>query len=363
MAITEERIGGPEQGAVEDQAPLSVSRYRYPTGWYVVSWSTDVAVGEVKRLHYFGRELVCFRGSSGDVAVMDAYCQHLGGHLGVGGTVVGDEIKCPWHAWQWRQDGTNSLIPYSKERCKQNVRIRTYPSREWYGMVLAWFDRDGGDPTWLPPEVPELESGEYYEMHPHSRMVNRVKVHPQMIVENAADPYHIAPVHHGDRPAETTSFELHENHLHATVRVNYGGGKGTTWLTPNGEVDGDVVYDTYGLGIGFVRFPAEVLASVQITSHTPVDEEYTDYYFAMACVREPGDGADAPSGRAARWIELQQEIIKQDFFTWENMQYLTRPSFAVEEAKNYAALRRWARRFYPSDSFDDGPEDGGRDEQ
>ena len=49
------------------------------------------------------------------MAVLDAYCQHLGGHLGVGGTVVGDEIKCPWHAWQWRQDGTNSLIPYSKE--------------------------------------------------------------------------------------------------------------------------------------------------------------------------------------------------------------------------------------------------------
>ena len=26
----------------------------------------------------------------------------------------------------------------------------------------------------------------------------------------------------------------------------------------------------------------------------------------------------------------------------------------VEEAKDYAALRRWARRFYPADSFGDG---------
>jgi hypothetical protein len=32
------------------------------------------------------------------------------------------------------------------------------------------------------------------------------------------------------------------------------------------------------------------------------------------------------------------------------MKYLDKPSFTVEEAKNYAALRRWARRFYPSDS-------------
>jgi len=352
MTVTDDTVS--EEAARELESPLSVSSYRYPTGWYVVAWSSDVEPGDVRRLHYFGRELVCFRGESGTVAVLDAYCQHLGGHLGVGGEVVGDEIKCPWHAWQWRQDGTNSLIPYSKETCKRGVRIRTYPAMEWYGMVLMWFDRDGCEPTWRPPDVPELDGSDYSAMHPHSRMLNRVKVHPQMIVENAADPYHIAPVHHGDRPAETTSFELHENHLHATVRVNYGGAHERTWLTPDGPVDGDVIYDTFGLGIGFVRFPPEVLASVQITSHTPVDEEYTDYWFAMACVREPGQEGDEPGPRARRWITLQQEIIKQDFFTWENMKYLEKPSFAVEEARNYAALRRWARRFYPDDAVDAG---------
>ncbi|HEX2562956.1 MAG TPA: hypothetical protein VHK25_03515, partial [Acidimicrobiales bacterium] len=50
-----------------------------------------------------------------------------------------------------------------------------------------------------------------------------------------------------------------------------------------------------------------------------------------------------------------QEIIKQDFFTWENMKYLPKPNFAVEEAKDYAALRRWAQRFYPPDTL---PSDG-----
>jgi len=336
-------------------SPLSVSSYRYPTGWYLVAWSSDVDPGEIKTVHYFGRDLICFRGESGKVAVMDAYCLHLGGHLGVGGTVVGDEVRCPWHAWQWRQDGTNSLIPYSKETCKRGVQIRTYPVIEWYGMVVIWFDRDGAEPWWQPPSVPELDGEEYYPMHPHSRMINRVKVHPQMIVENAADPYHIGPVHHGDRPAQTTTFELHDYHLHATVDVNYGGGKPSTWLTPDGPVDGEVVYTTFGLGIGFVRFPPEVLASVQITGHTPVDDEYTDYFFVMSCRREEGDTSDQPSSHASRWTALQQEIIKQDFFTWENMKYLERPSFAVEEAKNYAALRRWARRFYPADTFADGP--------
>ena len=53
-------------------------------------------------------------------------------------------------------------------------------------------------------------------------------LHPQMIVENAADPYHIQPVHHGDRPAQTASFEFHDYNIHATVLVNYGGGRPTT---------------------------------------------------------------------------------------------------------------------------------------
>ena len=332
-------------------SPLALSTYRYPTGWYVVSWASDVPPGTVKPLHYFGRDLVCFRGESGQVSVLDAYCQHLGGNLGVGGTVIGDQIKCPWHGWQWNVDGTNALIPYSREQCKQHVRIRSYPAKEWYGFVVMWFDRDGHEPHWTLPPVSELDDDAYYPLHPHSRMCDRVKVHPQMIVENAADPYHIEVVHHGDRPAHTSSFELHDYYLHATVSVNFGGGRPSTWLTPSGPVDGTVVYDTYGLGIGFVRFPADVLASIQITGHTPVDEDYTDYYFTMACEREPGDKSDVPSGRAGRWISLQQQTVRQDYFIWENMRYLPKPNFAVEEAKDYAALRRWARRFYPSDTL------------
>ena len=44
-------------------------------------------------------------------------------------------------------------------------------------------------------------------------------------------------------------------------------------------------------------------------------------------------------------------MIQQDFFTWENMKYLESPNFTPEEAKDYLALRRWARQFYPSDSI------------
>ncbi len=305
-------------------------------------------MGEVRRLHDFGRELVCFRGESGRAYVLDAHCLHLGGHLGVGGKVKGDEIVCPWHNWHWNGDGSHALIPYSRQKCKPHLRIRSWPAREWYGMLLVWHDLEGRAALWEPPPVPEAESGGFYPFHPHSRALYRVRVHPQMIVENAADPFHVGPVHHGTE-TRTTSFELEGHHLHATISTVYGEGRESTWLTPHGPVEASVTYDTYGLGVGFVRFPRDVIESVQITSHTPVDEEYTDYWFMQICRREPGDEGDEPTGRAARFLKAQQNLVQQDFFTWENMKYLEAPSFAPEEARDYVALRRWARQFYPPD--------------
>ena len=92
---------------------------------------------------------------------------------------------------------------------------------EWYGFILVWHERHGRAPYWQPPVLPELETDEYYPLHPHTRMLNRVKVHAQMIIENAADPYHVQYVHKAANPATTASFEVSGYHLHATVNANF----------------------------------------------------------------------------------------------------------------------------------------------
>ncbi|MGZ8748092.1 MAG: aromatic ring-hydroxylating oxygenase subunit alpha, partial [Mycobacterium sp.] len=224
---------------------ISLSTYRFPTGWFIVGFASELEAGQVKRAHYFGEELVMFRTKSGKVNVLDAYCLHLGANMGVGGTVEGEHIVCPWHGWEWRGDGTNALIPYSKIGCKQNVRIKSYPAREWYGFIVVWHERHGRAPYWQPPVLPELETDDYYPLHPHSRMLNRVKVHAQMIIENAADPYHVQFVHKADSAANTTSFDADGYHLHATVTAKFGGGRASTWLTPDGPVDANIIYDNY----------------------------------------------------------------------------------------------------------------------
>lgn len=327
---------------------LSISSYRYPTGWFCIGWADDFETGCVRTVHYFGEDIVCYRGESGRLFALEAHCLHLGAHLGRGGAVEGDRIVCPWHNWRWNGDGSHGFIPYSRQRCKPHLRLHSWPVREWTGMALVWHDRHRRPPTWEPPEVAEAGDPDFYPMHPHSRMRNRVKVHPQMIVENAADPYHIPPIHHGHAP-RTTSFHCEGHRLHATIETVYGEGRPSTWLTPDGPVRADVTYDTYGLGIGFVRFPPQAFDTVQITSHTPIDEDYTDYWFMQASRREPGDTGDRPTGRAEKFLRLQQQTVRQDFPIWEHMKYLAEPNFAPEEARDYVALRKWAQALYPGE--------------
>ena len=83
----------------------------YPNGWLPVHISEDIIKGQVKPIFALGHDLIIYRGSSGKVFVFDAYCPHLGANLGVGGTVIGDDVICPFHGWQFNNQGQCVAIP------------------------------------------------------------------------------------------------------------------------------------------------------------------------------------------------------------------------------------------------------------
>jgi hypothetical protein len=53
-----------------------------PNGWFAVEWSKDLIDGQVKSIHYFGEDLVIFRGRSGEAHGPDPYCPPPGAPLG-----------------------------------------------------------------------------------------------------------------------------------------------------------------------------------------------------------------------------------------------------------------------------------------
>ena len=83
-----------------------------PTGWFQIGWSTDFPVGSVAARKFFGEDVVVFRTESGALQVLDAFCPHMGAHLGFGGTVCGEMIRCPFHLWDWDAEDQNTCPPY-----------------------------------------------------------------------------------------------------------------------------------------------------------------------------------------------------------------------------------------------------------
>ena len=84
----------------------------YPNGWYVLANSQDVIKGQILSKKLAGKELVVFRTDSGKISVSDAYCPHMGGHFGYGGSVEGETIKCPFHHFCFDTDGTCTSTGY-----------------------------------------------------------------------------------------------------------------------------------------------------------------------------------------------------------------------------------------------------------
>jgi len=331
----------------EGISPIAVPGNRYPTGWFQVAWSDDIGTGEVKALHYFGRDLAVWRGESGRLYASDAHCLHLGAHLGIGGEVEGENVVCPWHAWRWSGEGRNTFIPDSVQSCKEKLRLEVFAIEERYGIVLVWHDVAKRPPLWEVPVLDELEGDEWYPITPEMRVVHRLKVHPQLVLENGADPIHVKYVHGAGEVPDIQTYEFDGPKFRADVVATYGAGKESTWLTPNGPVEAALEFNWIGGGQGWVRWPDVLIASLQLTNVTPIDDTYSDYWFCMTTKKESPE-ATAPSEALMKFVKHQMYTIEQDFPLWENMKVGVVPHFSPEEAPHYSALRRWAWQFYPN---------------
>jgi len=309
--------------------------YRYPfpsdpVGWYQVAWSDDLASGEVLPIRYFGRDLVLFRTEFGDAAVLDAHCPHLGAHLGHGGTVEGDSIICPFHAWRYGPDGQCREARFSARQSPPDVVIRSWPVCEVSGLILMHYHPDGEPPDYTPEPVSEYEVPGWvgYETYRYN-----VRMHVQELAENVPDGVHFNYVHGvGATPSVEYVTEGPVYRQVTTVPATGLGGAPTAFRQ-----------EVQGLGLIVLRTEPP-LGQVQVVCPTPIDEENVD--FRASLLFYEGEGAARLSEPSRAMARLMASQFEADIRIWENKVYWTSPSM-VEEDAALAALRRWARQFYP----------------
>lgn len=313
----------------------------YPRGWYAVALSSELPPGGVLTRKYFGRELVIFRAMDGTACVSDAYCPHLGAHLGHGGVVDGDSIVCPFHGWRFGSDGACTAMPYG-QRIPSRARLDVLPVSETNGVVHAYHDPEG-----LPaPDcwIPEFDASGWT---PTIALEVEVGTHPQEVAENAADFAHFHFIHATpmvravegpsvEGPVYSVTIESDPEAVHPEYRLEDTG---------FGMHQVATVYGP-GLTIAVTTGPDEVTSWARLYV-TPIDGERSAMR-GLCSVEVFGEDADACTAYNEM---LAKEVFKQwqhDIPIWEHKRYRAEP--AINEMEGAVAVyRRFMRQFYPKD--------------
>lgn len=301
---------------------------RYPTGWFQVGYSDEFEPAGVKPLTYFGKHLVGFRTESGKISVLDAFCPHLGAHLGHGGKVKGEEIECPFHAWRF--DGTSgacTAVPYAK-RIPNKAAVAPWHVVERNGAVFVWHDIDGGAPTWEVPIVDGLNGGDFSEP---VRKFWRVRTHNQEMAENVVDSAHFKYVHGTDQqPASLIEANGHVLRMVSPALV--------------GGIAAEVRSTSYGFGVSHIEFTG--MAHTVLTGNViPVDDEYVEVRFTFTVKKLADQDITRGIGRAV--VKEISRQFEQDKPIWESKVFHERPMLCDGDGE-IALFRKWCRQFYPA---------------
>ncbi len=297
-----------------------------PCGWFAVSASDALADGEVRAIQYVGRALALFRTESGRAQVLDAYCPHLGAHLGQGGRVVAETLQCPFHAWRFETDGRCAGVPYS-ERIPTSARVRHFPTIEQNGFVWMWFDPEGGPPEFELPELSEFASPEWVESFRHTWVV-RTQI--QEMGENGVDSAHFPTVH--------GSVEVPESEV--SVDGPYRKAVQYTHLnTSKGRASNIIEVHSIGMGFGFTRFTG-ICDTVSMNLMTPIDAESTE--FTVVFLQRAGAQGEGVARAICRDLEKQ---VNEDIPIWENKLYRARPVLCDGDGP-ITEYRHWCAQFY-----------------
>jgi nitrite reductase/ring-hydroxylating ferredoxin subunit len=310
----------------------------FPNGWYAFGMSDEIPPGKLLARRFMGQEVLVFRTGSGAAYALDAYCPHLGAHLGYGGKVQGEVIQCPFHGFQY--DGTGACVRTGYDSpIPPNVKLRTCPLYEQNGFLLVYHHANCEAPAWTVPAV---------DTEGWTRLVYKtflLRDHPQETTENSVDVGHFAYVHNYRDVRALKEFEAEGPYLSTTYAVKRAFRMLGVQLT-----ELDFTFDTqiYGLGYSMVNVSVprfRTIARLWVLP-TSIDEERLMLRLAVRIKKwdSPLGGLINPLMARFMLAGLSKDA-GQDFPIWENKRYTHPPALARGDGP-IGKYRQWAKQFY-----------------
>jgi 5,5'-dehydrodivanillate O-demethylase oxygenase subunit len=285
--------------------PGTVAGRYMRTFWHPVYRAQDLAAGRIVPIRIMSEDFTLYRGESGEPHIVAPRCAHRGTNLAVG-WVEGDFIRCFYHGWKYDQTGQCVEQPGEDATFCKDVRIKSYPTREYLGLIFGYL---GEGPTPDLPRFPELEAEGVLEVEAFTRSCNYFSD-----CENGCDPLHVTFVHQASRVDINRYFDL----------KNIGAEEsdfGVTIKTRRTIEGGGVVRKLFGMPTGLLlRLPptdkAETAWREFMSWRTPLDDEHY-LGFNLNLIHLTGDRAEQFRRRraeqsavaASSTMELAQMVL------------------------------------------------------
>ena len=319
----------------------------YPNMWYLAAFSHHLKKGEVKPLQILGRELVLFRTEDGKAHVVEPHCPHFGAHLGHGGKVVGNTIRCPFHGWRYEGASGKCVHIPTGDPIPKLAKLERWHVDEVSGMVLVWFHDQGAEPDWHVQPLKDFE-GPRWSSWVEDDWTVRATI--QDVSENDADVSH-GPILH-DFVQERADATMEQDGALCVWRLKMRA-KLTAFGLPFDvglpkKMTTDITSYRWGLGIGWIYQEMPLLPGLHVRTQTlcttvPVDETHSRLRMLHRVHKVPIPGLSRIMRRT--YAQTFHNTVEDDIKVWAHKIYLTRPVAAKSDA-GIMKFRKWAKQFY-----------------
>ncbi len=154
--------------------------------WQPVAIAADLPPGHARPIRVMSEDFTLYRGEDGQPHVVAPRCAHRGTQLSTG-WVEGDCLRCFYHGWKYDASGQCVEMPAEDASFPPKVRIASYPTEEYLGLVFAYLGEGAAPPL---PRYPDFEADGVRENSTYLRACSYFQN-----IENALDPVHTAFVH------------------------------------------------------------------------------------------------------------------------------------------------------------------------
>lgn len=222
------------------------------TFWQPIFRSQDLKPGKAMPIRLLSEDLTLYRGETGAAHTLAFRCAHRLTQLSTG-WVEGDNLRCRYHGWMY--DGAGQCVeqPAEPEPFCERIRVASYPTQEYLGLVFVYLGE--GEPPPLP-RYPEMEGAREYRVSLHYRRCNffnnmdnsldevhvyfthwnrRVPLMEQVLPEISAEETEYGLIRYGKRGDEVRVVHFHmpnAHHLGGAPGAETPGGQSIHWRVP-----------------------------------------------------------------------------------------------------------------------------------